>query len=149
MKRAQVYARGTSALINPVSSNDGYVWFVHGPFRAIDLDDMDDAALGEHLLDALASSREYAEWPTRDALRRAEREQWRGLKARSRRGFASGTKYVGVADDNLRISLTPSRFVGPPIGWEQLPEQLKVGRSADVVGRAVRETLARSMAAPD
>lgn len=147
LRSVAIWLRGEVILVQPLShrGEDSGIWYWHGPFIKLAAD-ASDKDLGAALLDSLSLSISVDRWPVREELAAFERAQWKAMGVRSWRQFAAGTIHVTADDLGHELNLVPSTFVGPPVGWRELTEQIVRVANADstVVGIAIREALARS-----
>jgi hypothetical protein len=133
MKFATVYGYGGRIFAHANSQTTAGVWVVTNPVLAIDRDD--PVQLGKAVIDALNGSRRDIEHPT----------SWKGIfdpvlhlaKVTSWSRFARSAKCVEIECDNDKVSLFPTRNLGPRDGFERLPAKM---RSSALVVEALGTT---------
>lgn len=114
MKCAAAYLFNGKVVVVPESQTTAGVWITGEPVGAFQPDDA--ATLGAALLAALRASKQGVPHPT----------DWTGhfqpvlqaAAAKSRKSFMASAKHVGVEMDGARLTLRPSRNLGPREGFE-------------------------------
>jgi hypothetical protein len=116
MRRAAAYKRGEQIFLHASCKTTAEVWIVCGPALVADQNDV--ASLGKAVLDALERSKENVPHPT----------QWKGIfdpllrvaGVKSWNAFAKRAKGVEIEFGTNRISLIPTKNLGPKDGFDPL-----------------------------
>jgi hypothetical protein len=117
MKMAISYRRGERTFLHGLARTTAGVWVLTNPVLAIEGDD--SIQLGKAVRDALNGSKRDIEHPT----------SWKGIfdpvlrlaKVKSWSTFAKSAKCVEIVLEDDKISLFPTRNLGPRDGFVRLP----------------------------
>ena len=139
MKKATAYKRDERIFLHASSRTVAGVWILTAPVLVVDQND--PVHLGQAILDVLRASHEGVEHPT----------SWMGLfdpvlklaGTGSWGAFAKAAKCVEIEFGTNRISLIPTKNLGPRDGFEPLPAKTEMSPpEGEPLGRALLSAFA-------